>query len=206
MLDGLRSARTPPATSPANAAGRSAGRRAGDRGTRPGSVMDLSPLRDLVAALAADWRAAAGGLYFASRERPLLAAAALAGVALVVLRAAAVARAPRRARGGDRAGDPGGDARLAPRLGASRAARAGRRRPAAGAAGAGRALHGAGQPDRVVSRPAHRPDDRRLRQHADGVHARPRSTPAPPPSRPSSPPWRRRSASSSCAAPASTAI
>lgn len=47
--------------------------------------MDLAPLRDLAAALAADWRAVADGVSFASRDVPLLAAAALAGVALVVL-------------------------------------------------------------------------------------------------------------------------
>ena len=49
--------------------------------------MDLTPLRELAAALATDWRAAAAGLFFASRELPLLAAAVLAGMALVVLAA-----------------------------------------------------------------------------------------------------------------------
>jgi Ca-activated chloride channel homolog len=47
--------------------------------------MDPGPLRDLAAALATDWRAVAGGVSFASREVPLLAAAVLAGLALIVL-------------------------------------------------------------------------------------------------------------------------
>jgi Ca-activated chloride channel family protein len=47
--------------------------------------MTLTPLRDLATALVADWRAAGDGLYFASRDLPLLAAVVLAGVALVVL-------------------------------------------------------------------------------------------------------------------------
>jgi hypothetical protein len=47
--------------------------------------MDVTALRDLTAALAADWRAAADGLFFASRDQPRLAAAVLAATALVVL-------------------------------------------------------------------------------------------------------------------------
>ncbi|MGE0359193.1 MAG: VWA domain-containing protein [Vicinamibacterales bacterium] len=47
--------------------------------------MNLTPLRDVAAALAADWRAIAGGVSFASRDVPLLTAAVLTGVALVVL-------------------------------------------------------------------------------------------------------------------------
>jgi Ca-activated chloride channel homolog len=47
--------------------------------------MDATPLRDLATALAADWRAAADGLFFASRDLPRLAAAVLAAVALVML-------------------------------------------------------------------------------------------------------------------------
>jgi hypothetical protein len=47
--------------------------------------MDLAPIRDLVSALLADWRAAADGLLYASRDVPLLAAGALASTALVVL-------------------------------------------------------------------------------------------------------------------------
>ena len=49
--------------------------------------MDLTPLRELAAALAADWRAAGDGLFFASRDAPLLAAAVLAAVASIVLAA-----------------------------------------------------------------------------------------------------------------------
>ena len=69
-----------------------------------------------------------------------------------------------------------------------------------GAAGAGRSVHGAGQPDRVVSGAPHRVDDRRLRQHADAVHGGHAQHAAPPPSRRSSRRWPRPSASSNCAA------
>ena len=80
------------------------------------------------------------------------------------------AGASSRPRGGERAGAARPPARLPSGVGAPHAARHRRGRPAAGPAGPGRPLHRTGQPDGVVSGPSYRPDDRRVRQHADVVH------------------------------------
>ena len=63
--------------------------------------MDLTPLRELAAALAADWRAAGDGLFFASRDAPLLAAAVLAASGVDRACGADAAGAPHRPRRGD---------------------------------------------------------------------------------------------------------
>ena len=136
--------------------------------------MELAALRGLVARLIDDWRAmAADGVQYAYRDDPLLAAAAVAGLALVVLAAAAVAR--RRGPPRDAVAVPalfGAGAQFAPGVDAPSADRAGRAGPAAGAAGPGRTVHRTRVGHGHLSRPAHRADDRRLRQHADVVQGR----------------------------------